>query len=462
MKKIFLITFIMVLALNFAVSAFADVLPSAIESNVKGYMEYDSLEKINLSNSSYSIHVAEINGETFVLYKNQYYKSMHPVPFDEQVQIALYGYDYVKAGDYYFARSCRNDNAPESERTNFLVLLDENFQVIKSHNFATSSNEDNVYGFNAPYIEDIGYFGGKYYCSYWQVCREVIGEDGEVEYLPYMGSYRYPDIVDVYRTLVSEDMENWTVISTDTEVNLQNIPRVNPSVAMLDKAVSFDKNTLYDVIPEQDAEKEYARMYGNWFLTKDDDENFYLSNDNVYFAKINMEQYADTIRDCEVNIAYEEAENIIIDVRKRREESSWYDYHKIYIPKSEVYSVLENLKNAMYVKLNDNILGFEQPPVVEDDRTLVPMRFLFEQMGADVNWNEQTQTAKVSQNNETISFSIDEKNAKVNNATVTMDVPARLINDKTMVPLRFLSEELGYTVTWDEETNTASITTTAE
>ena len=49
--------------------------------------------------------------------------------------------------------------------------------------------------------------------------------------------------------------------------------------------------------------------------------------------------------------------------------------------------------------------------------------------------------------------------AKVNSISKTMDVPVRLINDKTMVPLRFLSEELGYTVSWDEDTRMITITT---
>ena len=65
---------------------------------------------------------------------------------------------------------------------------------------------------------------------------------------------------------------------------------------------------------------------------------------------------------------------------------------------------------------------------------LVPMRFLFEQMGAEVEWDQESMTA-----------------------TATMDVPARLINEKTMVPLRFLSEKMGYTVTWEEATRTAVI-----
>ena len=58
-----------------------------------------------------------------------------------------------------------------------------------------------------------------------------------------------------------------------------------------------------------------------------------------------------------------------------------------------------------------------------------------------------------------INNHIDDTNATVNGEAATMDVPARLINDQTFVPLRFLSENLGYDVQWDESTNTAIITT---
>ena len=107
---------------------------------------------------------------------------------------------------------------------------------------------------------------------------------------------------------------------------------------------------------------------------------------------------------------------------------------------------------------NDNVLGFNNPPVMENDRTLIPMRFLFEQMGAEVSWDETTNTATVSKASDVVSFSIDNTVATVNAQPKTMDVPARLINDKTYIPLRFLSEELGYTVEWDEEANTVIIT----
>ena len=96
-------------------------------------------------------------------------------------------------------------------------------------------------------------------------------------------------------------------------------------------------------------------------------------------------------------------------------------------------------------------------PVVENDRTLIPLRGLFEKMGAEVNWDGSTCTASVLKNDTILSFRINYYNADVNGDIKYMDVPARLVNDRTMIPLRFLSEELGYTVEWVQDTKTIII-----
>lgn len=116
-----------------------------------------------------------------------------------------------------------------------------------------------------------------------------------------------------------------------------------------------------------------------------------------------------------------------------------------------------SLNDSIKIIYNNKVLAFDTPPTTENDRTLVPMRFLFEQMGADVDWEGETQTATVEKDNDKIAFSINNTAAKVNNTIKTMDVPARLINSKTMIPLRFLSEELGYNVEWDQDTRTVII-----
>ena len=151
--------------------------------------------------------------------------------------------------------------------------------------------------------------------------------------------------------------------------------------------------------------------------------------------------------------------------------SLYIDDTNLYIKKSDVDRYLQT--GDTYVQLNDHILGFSQPPVTENDRTLVPMRFLFEQMGATVTWDDATQTATATvpttteeeiqtfglAEEKSVAFSVDNTTATVNGSAATMDVPARLINDKTMVPLRFLSENLGFNVQWDEATRTAIVTT---
>ena len=141
----------------------------------------------------------------------------------------------------------------------------------------------------------------------------------------------------------------------------------------------------------------------------------------------------------------------------------WNDDNCVYvgIEDDEVncYKInISDIANFIKVKYNNTYLSFATPPTTENDRTLVPMRFLFEQMGAEVEWEEETQTAVVTKGEDVISFSIDNNNASVNGEIKSMDVPARLINDKTMIPVRFLSEELGCTVKWDEEANTVIIT----
>lgn len=151
----------------------------------------------------------------------------------------------------------------------------------------------------------------------------------------------------------------------------------------------------------------------------------------------------------------------------------FYSYPQAYIEQINKYWTEDNLlcvhcgnyifktpmkhENNTIVCLNNTILGFEQPPVTENDRTLVPMRFLLESMGAEISWDANTQTVTASLNDKTVKLQIDNITAQVNDNSVALDVPARLINGKTLVPLRFLSKNLGFAVEWDEQYNMAII-----
>ena len=94
--------------------------------------------------------------------------------------------------------------------------------------------------------------------------------------------------------------------------------------------------------------------------------------------------------------------------------------------------------------------SYDVMPVIENSRTLVPFRGIFESLGATVNWVQDTKTVIAVKDNVIIIFQIGNTTAWVNGEARELDVPAKIINDRTMVPARFVSEALGCKVSWDE------------
>lgn len=109
------------------------------------------------------------------------------------------------------------------------------------------------------------------------------------------------------------------------------------------------------------------------------------------------------------------------------------------------------------VVVNGQKIDFDVPPITENDRTLVPMRYIFEALGAEVEWNNDTNTATAVREDTTISITIDSNVIIKNGEKTEIDVPARLINDRTLVPIRAVSEGLGASVNWIEESMTVVI-----
>jgi hypothetical protein len=111
------------------------------------------------------------------------------------------------------------------------------------------------------------------------------------------------------------------------------------------------------------------------------------------------------------------------------------------------------------VQVNGKVLTFEQAPVLKNNRTLVPLRTIFEALGVEVKWEPKTRSVIAKKEKNSISLKIGSKKALLNQKEIILDTEAQLINGKTMVPLRFIGESLGTTVKWDEKTKTVFITT---
>ncbi|CAG7653899.1 stalk domain-containing protein [Paenibacillus allorhizosphaerae] len=111
------------------------------------------------------------------------------------------------------------------------------------------------------------------------------------------------------------------------------------------------------------------------------------------------------------------------------------------------------------VFLDGKLIKFEAPPLVEDGTTLVQFRPIFEKLGLRIGWNEETQTVTGTRDDLTINLIIDDTDAYVNDRPTELELPPRLVDGNTFVPLRFVGEASGKEVTWNEKTSTVYLRT---
>lgn len=123
-----------------------------------------------------------------------------------------------------------------------------------------------------------------------------------------------------------------------------------------------------------------------------------------------------------------------------------------------VYYVKDgNLQVYVSVIIDGVWQKYDNPAVVMNGSTLVPLRPIFEKLGAVIQWNNETRTVTATKNNKTIKLTIGSTTAYVNGVKNTLSTEAQIINDGTMVPIRFVSEALGAEVKWDEISKTVEI-----
>ncbi|SHJ92836.1 copper amine oxidase N-terminal domain-containing protein [Paramaledivibacter caminithermalis] len=115
------------------------------------------------------------------------------------------------------------------------------------------------------------------------------------------------------------------------------------------------------------------------------------------------------------------------------------------------------------VSVNGEIINFDNPPVIRNERTLVPVRKIFEALDVIVRWDDTTKTVFAFKENTVISIPLNSKTATIQTDentvnSVELDAPAQIIESRTYVPVRFIGESLGAKVDWNGETKTVVIT----
>ncbi|MEG6523105.1 copper amine oxidase N-terminal domain-containing protein [Desulfotomaculum sp. 1211_IL3151] len=107
--------------------------------------------------------------------------------------------------------------------------------------------------------------------------------------------------------------------------------------------------------------------------------------------------------------------------------------------------------------INGEEVSFDTQPIVDAGITLVPLRGIMEKLGAEVTYYGASETIMVTKGTQEISLKIGELQAKVNDKIVNLQLPAQVVNKRTLVPLRFISESLGATVDYNKQEGFISI-----
>ena len=200
---------------------------------------------------------------------------------------------------------------------------------------------------------------------------------------------------------------------------------------------------------------EKAVPYAAWLIS-----NSLIAYDCDYMKMIQAYNFGETV----LNRIIEAKGDEWLDERKNAVNyvSNWN--YKSYGDALYIEHVLRYYHNELdylgaKVRINDKLLKFEnQYPLVIDGHTLIPIRAVSEALGAEVEWLHEEYTASIVKDGIEIEIPVNENTAYVNDEEVELDCSAQILNGRTMVPLRFIAEELNADVQWEQESRTVLIT----
>lgn len=114
-------------------------------------------------------------------------------------------------------------------------------------------------------------------------------------------------------------------------------------------------------------------------------------------------------------------------------------------------------KNDIKIEIDGKNVISDVSPFIEKDRTLVPIRVISENLGYEVGWDNKTRKVTVKNKDKTIELVVGKKDVKFDDKVSTIDVPPMIKSERTFVPLRFISESFDNDVDWDNDTRTVKI-----
>lgn len=129
---------------------------------------------------------------------------------------------------------------------------------------------------------------------------------------------------------------------------------------------------------------------------------------------------------------------------------------------SVIISTVAFANSEIKVAIDGEYVEFDVQPQLINDRTMVPLRAIFEALGAEVDWDNDTQTVIAMKDDVTVTATIGSTKMYIDDEEKTMDVAPMLIGGRTLVPVRFVAEAFDCDVDWDGDNSIVYIASLEE
>ena len=262
------------------------------------------------------------------------------------------------------------------------------------------------------------------------------GIDYKVEGNTYTLNTTSDAVIDEFIKYADNIMKNWDAVSTSalTIVDKAGLPLTDE-----EKKDFKELNKEYKAEDLKEAAKGIKEMIKGSSLSEKTtfgenklNQELALKFNFADFVKVSVKGNVDTVKD----------ENVKINFPTSVKKLTMDEYMNLIMPKM----------NVVTVRVNGEDITFEDPealPKIMNNRTMLAARAFYEKIGAKVDWNGKARTVTVSKDKDKIVLTIGSNKALVNGKEVALDSAATIVNDKTYIPVRFVSEAFGYKVKYD-------------
>lgn len=262
------------------------------------------------------------------------------------------------------------------------------------------------------------------------------GIDYKVEGNTYTLNTTSDAVIDEFIKYADNIMKNWDAVSTSA---LKIVDKAGLPLTDEEKKDFKELNKEYKAEDLKEAAKGIKEMIKGSSLSEKTtfgenklNQEIVLKFNFADFVKVSVKGNVDTVKD----------ENVKINFPTSVKKLTMDEYMNLIMPKM----------NVVTVRVNGEDITFEDPealPKIMNNRTMLAARAFYEKIGAKVDWNGKARTVTVSKDKDKIVLTIGSNKALVNGKEVALDSAATIVNDKTYIPVRFVSEAFGYKVKYD-------------